>query len=284
MIRAEQLAFKYSGASTQAVRDLSFEVAEGEIFGFLGPSGAGKSTTQKILTGLLRDFEGEARVMDRSLHEWRASDYEHVGVSFEVPNLYLRLTASENLRHFAALYGVATEFPESLLEQVGLLQDAETRVSQFSKGMKVRLGFARALLHRPKLLFLDEPTAGLDPGNARNIKEMITNLKGDGRTVFLTTHDMAVADQLCDRVAFIVDGTLRSVDSPRNLRIRHGRREVRVEYRAGETLESRRFPLEALGDNGAFQALLSAEQIETIHTQEMTLEDVFIAVTGEQLV
>jgi fluoroquinolone transport system ATP-binding protein len=283
MIQVRDLEFSYPGATAPTVCGLNFEVARGEIFGFLGPSGAGKSTTQKVLTGLLRDYVGQATVFDRELRNWNADFYENVGVSFEFPNLYQKLSAIENLRYFAGLFREPNETPESLLERVGLANEAERRVSQFSKGMKVRLGFARALINRPKLLFLDEPTAGLDPVNAQNIKEIIRSVRDDGATVFLTTHDMTVADQLCDRVAFIVDGGLRCIGEPRALKLEHGRRAVRVEHRAPDGLESVDFPLEGIGDNAAFADLLRKVDIETIHTQETTLEQVFIDVTGRGL-
>ncbi len=147
----------------------------------------------------------------------------------------------------------------------------------------MRLGFARSLLSRPRLLYLDEPTAGLDPVNAQNIKQIIKELAADGRTVFLTTHDMSVADQLCDRVAFIVDGALVCVDSPRSLKLRHGQRSVRVEYGANGAVTSREFPIDGLGENADFLALLRESQIETIHTHETSLEGVFIEVTGRVL-
>jgi fluoroquinolone transport system ATP-binding protein len=283
MINVRNLEFSYSGAASPTVRGLDFEVTQGEIFGFLGPSGAGKSTTQKVLTGLLRDYSGEVVVFDRELSDWNSDFYEDVGVSFEFPNLYQKLSAIENLRYFAGLFAGPNEQPEDLLERVGLADEATRRVSQFSKGMKVRLGFVRALINRPKLLFLDEPTAGLDPVNAQNIKEIIRSVRDEGATVFLTTHDMTVADQLCDRVAFIVDGELRCVGEPRALKLEHGRRDVRVEFRAGDGLENAVFPMAGIGDNSDFTELLRTTHIETIHSQETTLEQVFIDVTGRGL-
>ena len=285
MIDVRDLEFTYPGSSGTVVKGLQFEVSEGEIFGFLGPSGAGKSTTQKILTGLLRDFRGDVSVLGRDLRGLTSDFYEEVGVSFEFPNLYLKLSARENLHYFGGLFAGPIEDADTLLSRLGLADDADLRVSQYSKGMKARLGFARALLHRPRVLFLDEPTAGLDPVNAQIIKEMISELRDRGRTIFLTTHDMNTADQLCDRVAFIVDGALRCIDSPRQLKLDHGRRNVRVEYRANGSLASEEFPLAGIGDNTAFLGLLRdrRDEIETVHTQETTLERVFIEVTGTEL-
>jgi fluoroquinolone transport system ATP-binding protein len=170
-----------------------------------------------------------------------------------------------------------------LLEQVGLENDANTLVGQYSKGMKIRLNVARALLHDPELLFLDEPTSGMDPVNARRIKELIQAQKEAGKTIFLTSHNMAVAEELCDRVAFIVDGKITVIDTPRELKLRHGSRSVRVEYAYNGGSQSMEFPLEGLGGNPAFVKLLSTSHIETIHTQEASLEDIFIRVTGRSL-
>ena len=256
----------------------------GEIFGFLGPSGAGKSTTQKILIGLLRGYGGEVRVLGKRLEDWGTDYYERVGVSFELPNHYQKLTALENLSFFRSLYSVPSEDPRGLLAMVGLENDADTRVSKFSKGMQMRLTFVRALLHRPALIFLDEPMSGLDPTNARKIQEIILKLKDEGRTVFLTTHDMAVAERLCDRVAFIVDGGIAATDSPRQLKLQRGERRVRVEYGDGECTSKQEFSLDGLGNNERFLALLRGRKIETIHTGEATLEDIFVETTGKALV
>ena len=218
MLSVENLSYTYPGG-TEAVRGIDFTIEKGEIFGFLGPSGAGKSTTQKVLIRLLRGFQGQITVLGRPLIEWDDSYYEQVGVAFELPNHYQKLTARENLSLFRTLYSGDTRDPIELLEMVGLKVDADTRLSQFSKGMQMRLNFVRALIHKPDLLFLDEPTTGLDPVNGQKIKEIIRDQKAAGRTIFLTTHDMTVADQICDRVAFIIDGKITLIDSPRNLRL-----------------------------------------------------------------
>lgn len=282
MIHVENLLFTYSGTAQPAVKGVSFAIQPGEIFGFLGPSGAGKSTTQKILIRLLSDFTGKVRVFDKDLTEWGSDYYEQIGVSFELPNHYGKLTALENLRYFGRLYQGTTVAPEELLSMVGLEDDGNLLASQFSKGMKIRLNLARALIHNPKLLFLDEPTAGLDPVNARRIKDLIKQQKDAGRTVFLTTHDMMIADELCDRVAFIVDGTINLIDSPRNLKLAYGRKDVRIEYALNGQAVAQEFPLAGLGDNPVFLETLRQE-IQTIHTQEASLEDIFIQVTGRSL-
>lgn len=283
MIEIEALQFTYAGTEQPAVHDLDFKIERGEIFGFLGPSGAGKSTTQKILIGLLRDYKGKATVFGQDLQQWGADYYERIGVSFELPNHYLKLTAVENLTYFGALYNGRIKTPNALLEMVGLENDGDLLVSQFSKGMKNRLNVARSLLHNPELLFMDEPTAGLDPVNAQRIKELIQGQQEAGKTVFLTTHDMQVADQLCDRVAFIVDGQIALIDSPRALKLQYSRHKVKVEYQENGRIAAQEFDLAGIGDNQAFSELLRHETVETIHTQEATLEEIFIEVTGRQL-
>ena len=281
MIEAEGLTYAYS--EVPAVRSVDFKVEKGEIFGFLGPNGAGKSTAQKVLIGLLREYTGRVLVFERDLRTWDNSYYERIGVSFEVPNHYLKLTAMENLRYFRTLYAGETEAPRRLLELVGLEEDGDKRVGQFSRGMRARLNFARALLNKPELLFLDEPTAGLDPVSSRRIRDLIREQREAGATVFLTTHNMAVADELCDRVAFIVDGGIRLVDAPRALKFRYGQRTLRVEYVADGSLNQKDFPLDGLGDQVAFLEILRAASIQTMHTQETTLEDIFVQVTGRAL-
>lgn len=282
IIHVADLAFQYKGTPAKAIQGVHFAVQKGEIFGLLGPSGAGKSTTQKILIGLLKEYAGQVEVLGQDLRHMNSAYYERVGVSFEFPNHYLKLTALENLRYFGSLYQGATAVPEQVLAWVGLAEDGDKRVAEFSKGMRNRLNVARAMLHRPELLFLDEPTSGLDPLNARRITELILQKRDEGATVFLTTHNMAVADSLCDRVAFMVDGRFVLIDSPRALKLQYGRRVVRLEY--GETeRHSQDFPLDGLGDNAEFLRLLQQEHIQTLHTQETTLEEIFIQVTGRTL-
>lgn len=284
MIEVSQLQFTYPGNSEPTLDGLSFDVGEGEVLGFLGPSGAGKSTTQKILIGLLREYSGKVSIMNRAADRLGQDYYERVGVAFERPNHFLKLTALENLRYFASLYKGQTEDIDQLLGFVGLGDAANRRVGQFSKGMKVRLNFVRALLNRPRLLFLDEPTSGLDPVNAQIIKDKITSLRKAGTTVFLTTHNMSVADEVCDRVAFIVDGKLALIDSPRELKIRFGERKIRVEFGDTDHIQHREFALDGLAENQTFQELLRRDDLQTIHTQETTLERIFIEVTGRKLV
>lgn len=284
VVEVRGLRYAYPGSATPAIDDMTFAVRPGEIFGFLGPSGAGKSTTQKVLNRLLDGYQGEVRVLQRDLRAWGPDYFEHIGVSFELPNHYQKLSGLENLEFFASLYSSSRcRDPRELLERVGLAEAAGKRVSKYSKGMQMRLTFARALLNSPDLLFLDEPTSGLDPVNASHVKSLIREERAAGRTIFLTTHDMSVANELCDRVAFVVDGRIALVDSPRQLAMEHGRRLVRLEYREGDELVRREFPLDGLGQDEEFTAILESRSLETVHTAEATLQEIFIKVTGRSL-
>ena len=282
MIEANELTFAYGGRPP-SVDALTFSVAEGEIFGFLGPSGAGKSTTQKILIRLLRGYRGDLRVMGRTVKSWGPDYFERIGVCFELPGNYRKLTAIENLRFFASFFRTPTRPPEEVLEWVGLRADADKRVEQFSKGMQTRLNLARSLINRPALLFLDEPTSGLDPGNARIVRDLIRRERDGGTTVFLTTHDMHVADELCDNVGFLVNGRLARVGAPSALRLEHSNRLVEVQSGVAGALRSDRFSLDGLAANSDFQQLIAEKRIEAIHSLEPSLEDVFMRVTGERL-
>ena len=281
MIDVSDLSFAYRGASSNTLHDMNFSVAEGEIFGCLGPSGAGKSTTQKILIRLLQGYEGSAQILGRELREWDKSLYEQIGVSFELPNHYAKLTAEENLNHFKALYQNMGHGTQTVLDWVGLGSDADTKAGDMSKGMKIRLNVARAVIHRPKVLFLDEPTSGLDPVNARRIRDMILRLREEGTTVFITTHNMNLAEQLCDRVAFVTHGSIALIDSPDNLKQQYGQRKVALTLE-GEAAQH--FDLDGLGENKAFlKALNSGKPIHSLHSEESTLDNIFIQVTGHAL-
>ena len=181
MIDVQNVFFKYPSSETIPLKGICFKVEQGEIFGFLGPSGAGKSTMQKILTGTLRDYRGSVHVFDTEINRRTSDYYENIGVDFEFPNFYGKFTAIENLKYFASLYSVKTMDPMELLKKVGLHHDAKKKVSSYSKGMKMRLGFVRSLLNDPKLLFLDEPTSGLILRMARVVKGYDTGAKKDGK-------------------------------------------------------------------------------------------------------
>ncbi|MDY0023607.1 MAG: ABC transporter ATP-binding protein [Candidatus Izemoplasmatales bacterium] len=282
MFKVENLEFKYKNNKEDVIKGINFEIKEGEIFGFLGPSGAGKSTTQKIIIKILENYRGEIFYKGKNLKEYNNEFFEEIGVSFEMPIHFSKMTAMENIKFFLKLYKNNADV-ESLMKKVGLWEDRDKLVAEFSKGMKIRLNLVRALLNNPKMLFLDEPTNGLDPTNAKILKDMIRDFKDQGGTVFITSHIMADIDQLCDRVAFIVDGEIKEVDTPRNLKIRYGKQEVIVEYREDNELLSQSFPLQEIGKNSDFLDLIANKKVETIHSGETTLEDIFIKVTGVRL-
>jgi fluoroquinolone transport system ATP-binding protein len=283
VIEVSGLRYRYPGAQRDTLDGLDFHVAAGEIFGFLGPSGAGKSTAQKVLTGLLPGYGGAGHVFGAPSAAHGPAFYDRIGVGFEVPNLYGKLTGRENLDFFAGLHGTRSVDSGALLDRFGLSDAADRRVAAYSKGMRLRLNLCRALLHRPELLFLDEPTTGQDPYHARLIKDALREQKAAGATIFLTTHDMAVAAELCDRVAFLVDGRLMLIDTPRNLMVEWGARVVRIGFRADGNTAYRDIPLDGLHEDGEFLALLREGRIDTMHTLDATLEDVFLRVTGRAL-
>lgn len=279
MFKVEQLRFTYPKNKEETLKGLSFEIQKGEIFGFLGPSGAGKSTTQKILIKLLENYQGIISYNGQSIAELDDSFFEDIGVSFEMPIHFSKMTAMENINFFLKLYKRNHDV-ESLMKRLGLWNDRDKMVSEYSKGMKIRLNFVRAMLNSPQMLFLDEPTNGLDPANAMILKDMIREFRANGGTVFITSHIMADIDQLCDRVAFIVDGQIKEMDSPRNLKIKYGKRIMSLEYKENGKTVVEEFPMDHIGQNETFINLLKTKDIETLHSGETTLEDIFIQVTG----
>lgn len=283
MIDVQAVTHDYEGKGNPSVKDVSFTIEEGTIFGFLGPSGAGKSTTQQLMTGLLSLQEGAILYDQVPLAKQGNAFYNKIGVSFEHPNVFGKLTGLENLTYHAGLYSVPTEDPLQLLEMVGLRDAARRRASAYSKGMKQRLIFARSLINRPSILFLDEPTSGLDPSTAERVKEIIRAKRADGCTIFLTTHNMQTADELCDVVAFINDGEIVAMDAPRELKLAYGERSVAVEYRVDGLVEREVLFPEKQQDAARLTSLIDANQVETLHSQEATLEQIFIRLTGRGL-
>lgn len=280
MIRVNDLSFSYTKKAF--IQNMNFSVSQGEIFGFLGPSGAGKSTLQKILLGMLPGYQGSVTVNGTECSQCKADFYEEIGVDFEFSTMYEKLSARENLRFFSSLYRKQSRSIDELLQMVGLENDADKRVSDYSKGMKSRLNFIKALLHDPGLLFLDEPTSGLDPTNNRLMKDMILAEKRRGKTVLLTTHNMQDAAELCDRVAFIVGGRIFALDSPHNLIMSKGAAQVTYTWiDQGEKKAS--CPLECLSGDQTLQMLIAENRLQSIHSSEPTLNDIFMDITGRTL-
>ena len=279
MFSVSNLRYTYPKNKEETIKGLSFSISKGEVFGFLGPSGAGKSTTQKILIKLLQGYQGVITYNGENIAELDHSFFEKIGVSFEMPIHFSKMTAMENIEFFLKLYKKKNDV-ESLMKQVGLWEDKDKMVGEYSKGMKIRLNFVRAMLNSPEMLFLDEPTNGLDPTNAMILKDMIRAYKKQGGTVFLTSHIMSDVDQLCDRVAFILDGKIIEMDSPRNLKLKYGKRVMKLEYKEKDHTITKEFPMEDIGSNEEFIELLKTKNIETLHSGETTLEEIFIKVTG----
>lgn len=284
MIEVKNLYHSYTNDENYAVNDISFDIEKGEIFGFLGPSGAGKSTTQNILIGLLQMQKGIAKIDGINVKEASNRFFNSIGVSFEQSNVYSKLTALENLEFYRNLFSVKTLDPQELLDMVDLGEHANKRASAFSKGMKHRLTFVRSMLNNPKIWFLDEPTTGLDPTSAEKIIKIIRQKNDEGATVFLTTHNMHVADTLCDRVGFIDNGKIVLIDSPRNLKLKYGKKLVDIEYRENEKTIKESLSYIDDADKKKLNKIITSGNVEMMHSKEASLEEIFIEVTGRGLV
>ena len=280
MIEARDLCRSFG--TKAVVKEISFSVRSGEIFGLLGPNGAGKTTTIRMLTGQIDPTSGSAQVAGCDVVKERTLLKQRIGVVFEDQNLYERLSAQLNLEFSCWLYGLPKQRVDEVLTLVGLRERARDRVSTFSNGMRQRLMIARALLHRPPVLFLDEPGRGLDPISARAIRQTIKQLSQEGVTILLTTHLMDEADQLCQRVAFIVDGHIVANDTPRNLKLAHGQPLLAVTLQScdHEALEDITLNVDNLHDQQELCQLMTQGRIRALHTHEASLEEVFLAVAG----
>ena len=283
MLSVKGLHFTYPGADTEAVSGVSFDVEHGEIFGFLGPSGAGKSTVQRILHRQLQASAGEVIYDGKPLSQWGGELFEQIGVSFELPNLYPRLSGRQNLEAVGRLYAASCRPAKELFAAVGMSEALDRKAADYSKGMKQRLVFVRAIQHRPRMLFLDEPTGGNDPATTEAIIELIRAEKERGATVLLTTHDMHVADALCDRIAFINEGKIVACDTPRQLKLDHGRSGIAVEHRQGDELVEITIDPSSAADRTTLDGLLASGAVETLHSREASLGEIFIQLTGRAL-
>lgn len=283
MINVKNLYHSYTNDENYAVEDISFKIEQGEVFGFLGPSGAGKSTTQQILIGLLVLQQGEASIGGYDIKKPKEELFNLIGVSFEHPNVYKKLSGLENLEFYKKMFSVETEDSMKLLRMVGLEGAANKKAGGYSKGMLQRLVFSRSMINNPKIWFLDEPTSGLDPNTASEIKKIIRKKNDEGTTIFLTTHNMYIADELCDRIAFINEGKIELIDSPRNLKLKYGEKLVKIEYKENEKIKKESLSMINDEDKKKLNKLINEGKIETMHSQEATLEEIFIKVTGRGL-
>lgn len=281
MIEVKNLTFSY-GKDKQALHGLNFTVGDGEIFGFLGPNGSGKSTTQKILTGILKGNGGKVSLFGQDIATAHTQDFfQKIGVLFEFPYLYANLSAIDNLKYFSSFY------PAEQLRDIGeVLEELEFKtdflkkpVSSYSKGMRQRVSMARALINNPKLLFLDEPTSGLDPTGAVLFRKIIEEERRKGTTIFLTTHNMLDADLLCDRVAFITNGNIVALDTPKRLKEQNSSHRIVTTYLYQGRREEKTIEIPELEAGIPFLH----DEILSIHSEEPTLEDMFIQYTGRGL-
>lgn len=283
MIEVKNLTFSY-GKDKQALHGLNFTVEEGEIFGFLGPNGSGKSTTQKLLTGILKGHGGQVSVLGKDISSIQSREFfQQIGVLFEFPYLYANLSALDNLNYFSSFYPKENvRDPMELLEMLEFKRDfLKKPAASYSKGMRQRVSMARALISNPRLLFLDEPISGLDPSGAVLFRKIIEEERQKGTTVFLTTHNMVDADLLCDRVAFISNGQIAALDTPRSLKEQNSSHQVIVEYLYGKEHERHTKILDVSELDAGLP--FPHDKILSVHSQEPTLEDVFIRYTGRGL-
>ena len=271
-IEVSDLAKSYG--DLRAVDGVGFEVAEGEFFGILGPNGAGKTTTLEMIEGLRKPDAGSIRVLGESPWPRNQSLLPRIGVQLQASSFFERLTAREQLHTFAALYGVRASEADAWLEHVGMVDKAETRVEELSGGQGQRLSIACALVHDPEVVFLDEPTASLDPQARRNLWDLLSGLNDSGRTVVLTTHYLDEAETLCDRVAIMDHGRVLQLDTPGAL-IAGLAAPTRITTADGETIET-------TDPASALARLAEQQRLDGISVRTATLEDVFLDLTGRE--
>ncbi len=278
MINIAGLNFSYK-PNSKVLNNISFSVGEGEIFGFLGPNGAGKSTTQKIITGIQKNYSGSVKLLNYEMQSAGRDIYQQIGVLFEYPYLYASLSGYDNLKYFATFYDCDAQKIPNLLERLGFKMDfLDKPVASYSKGMRQRISMARALMMNPRVLFLDEPTSGLDPAGAVNFREIIREQKDNGVTIFLTTHNMYDAELLCDKVAFIVDGEIVVIGQPSELKNNNAKKTIEIKYISKGEMQT-----EFVGIDDVSQLIDNNRQIVSVNTLEPSFEDVFIQYTGRAL-
>ncbi|RKV96636.1 MAG: ABC transporter ATP-binding protein [Streptococcus sp.] len=257
-----------------ALNKINFEIKEGEIFGFLGPSGSGKTTMINILTGQLLQDGGNSQLLGKDSYSLNSTDLEKIGIVSDKSGFYEKLSLEKNLLLYAKLYGVNLNRVDELLNKVGLLESKSVLAEQLSTGMKQRMLLARALINQPKILFLDEPTSGLDPTTSKSIHELLVDLKENGTTIFLTTHDMNEATLLCDNLALLNKGKLIEQGNPADIIQKYNtNKRIKIIYK---NREERIFDFSEL-------TKLNVDDIISIHSCEPTLEEIFIELTGEKL-
>ena len=259
--------------SRMAVEDISFTIYQGQIFGFLGPSGSGKSTTINILTGQLTQDSGQAWVFGKDTRQIGSDDLLDIGIMSDTIGFYERLSIYKNLLFFAKFHHVSTDYLDQLLRRLDLFDDKNKKAIDLSTGMKQRLLLIQAVLHTPKLLFLDEPTSGLDPTLSREVHRLLLELKNKGVTIFLTTHDMTEATEICDEIALLYQGKIIEAGAPQAVIDKYSDKgKVVIRFENGKSIT---VPQEETAN-------YLAQHISSIHTSEATLASIFIQLTGEK--
>lgn len=277
-ISVRHLSKKFDG--DYVLKDVSAVLRKGEILGFLGPSGAGKTTTINILTGQLLPTSGSAEVLGIGCDKIDEKIYEQIGIVTDSSGIYERMSVYDNLKYFARLLNAPIENIDPLLKRIGLYEHRKKTAGKLSKGQTQRLVIARAVLHKPKVLFLDEPTSGLDPSTALEIHRMLLEMKEEGMAIFLTTHNMEEAAKLCDHVALLNEGVIVEYGTPEEICLKYNKDK---KYKVQLTDGSRHILNQNSESAEKIMVWIQGDRIETIHSCEPTLESVFLEVTGRKL-
>ena len=271
MIKVDNLSKRFGNKI--ALEDISFDIKEGEIFGFLGPSGAGKTTTINILTGQLSQDSGKAYILNKESNQLLPSDFLNIGIMSDTVGFYGKMTVYKNLQFFAKYHNVSLDKLDVLLKELELFEDKDKKAEKLSTGMKQRMLLIRSILHHPKILFLDEPTSGLDPALSNKVHDILLNLKNEGTTIFLTTHDMSEATEICDRISLLNSGHILEYGSPQEIIDKYSQQDKAViRFKNGDSI---------MVSQAEAARYLGGSDVASVHTLENTLEDIFIKISED---
>ena len=271
MIKVDNLSKRFGNKI--ALEDISFDIKEGEIFGFLGPSGAGKTTTINILTGQLSQDSGKAYILNKESNQLLPSDFLNIGIMSDTVGFYGKMTVYKNLQFFAKYHNVSLDKLDVLLKELELFEDKDKKAEILSTGMKQLMILIRSILHHPKILFLDEPTSGLDPALSNKVHDILLNLKNEGTTIFLTTHDMSEATKICDRISLLNLGHILDYGSPQEIIDKYSQQDKAViRFKNGDSI---------MVSQAEAARYLGGSDVASVHTLENTLEDIFIKVSED---